>query len=204
MLPSSDDTLSALTVSAGSLSPAFASGTLSYSDRVADSVSAITVSPTTDNANASYVLQVGGVTVTNPIALGAGETTIDVVVSAQNGDQQSYALSVARAAPLVTPRLTLTLSGLKSDSLRLGKRLTAKGTFKPSSLARIEVTLIVQREQDGKWLAVTRLTRTTSASGAYSASYKPAKKGTYRIKATIAKTTTHTAATTTWRTFKVK
>ena len=202
--PSGDDTLSALGISAGSLSPAFSPTTYSYSDSVANSVSAITVSPTTDDSQASYVLQVGGVTVTDPIALAVGATTIDVVVSAQNGDQQSYALSVTRAAPLIAPQLTLTLSGLTNGALRLGERLTVAGAVKPASLAGTEVKLVVQREQGGEWRAVTSLTLTISAGDVYHATYKPDKTGTYRIKATIAKTTTTIAAATTWRTFKVK
>ena len=90
VLPSSDDTLSNLTVSAGTLKPTFAAGTLNYTDSVANSVAAITVTPTTNDPNASYVLQVAGMTVTNPTVLSVGATTIDVVVTAQNGDQQTY------------------------------------------------------------------------------------------------------------------
>ena len=45
---------------------------------------------------------------------------------------------------------------------------------------------------------------TISATGSYSWKYKPAKKGAYRMKASIAKTAAHAAATTKWRTFKVK
>ena len=38
----------------------------------------------------------------------------------------------------------------------------------------------------------------------YSWSFKPAKKGAYRLQVTITKSETHTAATTKWCTFKVK
>ena len=92
----------------------------------------------------------------------------------------------------------------QSGVLKLGKSLTAKGTVTPTSLAGSTVTLTVQRKQGGKWLKVTSLTPTISAKGAYSATYKPAKKGSYRIEATIAKTATNAAAATKWLTFKVK
>ena len=105
---------------------------------------------------------------------------------------------------LVTPHLTLKLSGLKSGALKLGKRLTAKGKVTPASLAGSKVTLTVQRKQGGKWRKVKSTTRTIRASGAYSGKYKPTKKGSYRIRATMAKTGTNTAATTKWRTFKVR
>jgi hypothetical protein len=45
---------------------------------------------------------------------------------------------------------------------------------------------------------------TSSLTGAYSWKYKPAKKGAYRARATITRTTTCTAATTKWLTFTVK
>ena len=45
---------------------------------------------------------------------------------------------------------------------------------------------------------------TISATGSYSWKYKPAKKGAYRLRTTIAKSAAHKAATTQWRTFKVK
>jgi hypothetical protein len=48
------------------------------------------------------------------------------------------------------------------------------------------------------------MTRTISTSGTYGATYKPGKKGSYRIRATMAKTGTNMAGTTTWLTFKVK
>jgi hypothetical protein len=96
------------------------------------------------------------------------------------------------------------LSGLASGALKLGKRLSAKGSLTPASLAGCKVMLTVQREKSGQWLKVTSVTRTTSASGTFSGTFRPAERGTYLIKATIAKTATHTAATTSWRTFKVK
>ncbi len=43
-----------------------------------------------------------------------------------------------------------------------------------------------------------------SSTGAYSWKYKPARKGAYRLRATIAKTAANTAAKTAWRGFKVK
>ena len=145
---------------------------------MANSVESITVTPTTDNAEASYVLKVGGTTVSNPIALSVGATTIEVVVvSAQNGDQQSYAVKVTRAAPLVTPRLTLRLSGLTSGALKLGKRLTAKGTVSPASLSGNKVVLTLQRKQGSTWVKVTTLTRTINSSGVYSGNLQARQEG---------------------------
>jgi hypothetical protein len=105
---------------------------------------------------------------------------------------------------LVTPKVTLKLSGLTHGVLKLGKRVTAKGTVTPASLAGGKVSLTVQHKLRGKWRKVKSVARTISASGTYSCKYKPSKKGGDRVKVTIAKTAANTAATTKWRTFKVK
>lgn len=104
----------------------------------------------------------------------------------------------------VTTKLTLMLSGLTSHTLKLGKRVTVKGIVTPVSLAGNTVTLTVQRESVGKWRKVTSKARSIGSSGAYGWSYRPAGRDTYRLRTTIAKTVAHTAATTTWRTFKVQ
>ena len=106
--------------------------------------------------------------------------------------------------PTVTPtaKLTLKLSGLKGGTLKLGQLVTAKGRVTPTSLAGSEVTLIVQRKKGGLWVKVTRFARTIGVSGAYTGTYKPTKKGSYRLRATIAKAAAHTAAATKWLTFK--
>ena len=61
----------------------------------------------------------------------------------------------------------------------------------------------MQRKQGSTWLQVTSLTPTIGAKGAYSATYKPTRTGSYQIQATIAATATHTAAATKWLAFKV-
>jgi photosystem II stability/assembly factor-like uncharacterized protein len=106
--------------------------------------------------------------------------------------------------PTPTPKVTLKLSGLKSGVMKLGKSVTAKGTVTPTSLAGSKVTLTAQLKKGAKWVKAKSMARTISASGAYSWKYKPAKRGAYRMRAAIAKTAAHAAATTKWRTFRVK
>jgi hypothetical protein len=105
---------------------------------------------------------------------------------------------------LVRPTLTLMLSGLADGVLPLGKTLTATGIVTSASLAAGIVTLTVQREQNGKWLAVTALVGAISTSGTYGGTFMPVRYGTYRIKTTLAATATNTAATTMWLPFEVK
>jgi hypothetical protein len=104
---SGDDVLSALTVSAGSLSPSFSPTTYSYSDAVPASATAISLTANTDSDHATCELEVDGVAVADPIGLAPGDNTIDVVVSAPNGDRRTYAVTVERTpspAPTTTVR----------------------------------------------------------------------------------------------------
>jgi photosystem II stability/assembly factor-like uncharacterized protein len=105
---------------------------------------------------------------------------------------------------VVTPHLTLKLSGLRGRTiLRLRTYVTAKGVVAPSVLAGGAVKLQVQRWAH-KWVAAKTVLRTIGSRGTYSWSYKPAKRGSYRLRVTIAKTATHLAATTSWHSFKVR
>ena len=104
--------------------------------------------------------------------------------------------------PLVTPKASLALSGLNNGVVKMGKSVTAKGTVKPASLAGSQVKITVQKKSSGKWMTIKSAMRTIRANGAYSWNYKPAKSGTYRMRTTIAKTSTNTSAATQWRGFK--
>jgi uncharacterized repeat protein (TIGR02543 family) len=103
---SNDATLSALALSSGTLTPAFSSGTTSYTASVANSVSSITVTPTRTQANAT--ITVNGTSVTSGSASGAislsvGSNIITVVVTAQDGATTStYTVTVTRAAITIT------------------------------------------------------------------------------------------------------
>ena len=96
---SSDATLSALALSQGSLSPSFASGTLSYTASVVHSVNSLIVTPTTNDANATAT--VNGASAATPVTLAVGSNTVTVQVTAQDGTTtQSYTVTVTRAAAL--------------------------------------------------------------------------------------------------------
>ena len=94
--------LSALKLSSGTLTPVFATATTGYAVSVANSVSTITITPTTTDANAT--VKVNGTsltsgTVTGPIALAeGGQTVINTVVTAQDGSTtKTYTVTVTRA-----------------------------------------------------------------------------------------------------------
>jgi len=86
------------------LNPFFASGTNSYTASVANSVSAITVTPTTVQARVLVQLRVNGgpyasVTSGNasfPLALNVGNNTVELMVTASDGTTNTYTVTVAR------------------------------------------------------------------------------------------------------------
>ncbi|WP_169447644.1 cadherin-like beta sandwich domain-containing protein, partial [Paenibacillus daejeonensis] len=115
---SSNANLSDLTLSAGSLDPAFASGTEAYTASVANSVNEIEVTPTT--AVGTSTVAVNGATVTSgsasdPIALIVGANTITVEVTAQDNSTKTYTIEVTRAASSNANLSGLTLSAGSLD-----------------------------------------------------------------------------------------
>ena len=106
---STDASLSALSLSAGELSPAFAAETAEYAVRVENAVARVTVSATTNNANASFVL-VGDDDAeltdadtssanTFEVDLEVADNIVKVLVTAQDGiAQQTYKLTITRVS----------------------------------------------------------------------------------------------------------
>lgn len=97
---SSNADLSGLSLSSGSLSPVFASGTTSYSASVASGVNTLTVTPMASDGTAT--VKVNGATVTSgsasgSIGLSVGTNSITVTVTAQDGTTKTYGVTVARA-----------------------------------------------------------------------------------------------------------
>ncbi|MBI5030660.1 MAG: cadherin-like beta sandwich domain-containing protein [Chloroflexi bacterium] len=96
--------LSNLTLSSGTLNPAFTSGTTSYTASVANDVANITVTPTTADVNATVT--VNGTPVTSGNASGAinlnvGANLITIIITAQDGTAtNTYTITVTRAGAL--------------------------------------------------------------------------------------------------------
>src|SRR5690606_33649909 len=104
---STDASRAGVAVSTGTLDPAFATGITSYALDVPNAASSITVTPTATDGSAS--LTVDGAPVASgahsaPIALAVGDTTIAIVVTAEDGiTTQTYTIVVTRA--VATPTL---------------------------------------------------------------------------------------------------
>jgi hypothetical protein len=198
--PPGDASLKSLSVSAGSLAPGFDPVIAAYTDVVAADVNAITITGIPSDGSSSVVLKEGGIPYFDPLSLKVGANAFDVVVTATDGTTRTYHLTVLRR---FAAALSLRLSGLSGGALKLGRRVTANGVVTPVVLAGTKITLTVQRRQAGTWHAVTSHTLTIGAGGAYSYSYKPARAGSYRLRAAVARTADHAAAATCWRAFRV-
>ncbi len=99
---STDSTLSALDVSAGTLNPTFDAATDAYAVSVGTDVASVTVTPTTTDDGAAVA--VNGVAVASgqpseAIDLNVGNNTIPIVVTAEDTSTQTYTVTVARAVP---------------------------------------------------------------------------------------------------------
>ena len=112
---SADATLSALSLSGVTLSPAFASGTVAYTASLGHAVMETTVSASASDANASVEVKLNGVVDQDGVvglAVGSGNV-IAVVVTAQDGEMmQTYSVTVTRAGSSEASLSALTLSGV--------------------------------------------------------------------------------------------
>ena len=98
---SSDASLSGLSVSEGSLSTVFASGTTSYAVGVGNGVSSVSFTPTVTDAGASVTVDgvaVGSGVASAAVALAVGANVVDVVVTAEDGSTRTYTVTVTRAS----------------------------------------------------------------------------------------------------------
>ncbi len=93
--------LSSLVPSAGTLAPAFASGTTSYTTSVPNATSSITVTPTTADSNATVTVDgvsVASGTASDAVNLSVGPNVITTVVTAADGaTTKTYTVTVTRA-----------------------------------------------------------------------------------------------------------
>lgn len=99
--------LTALTLSSGSLSPAFASGTTAYTASVSNTNTTITITPTAARASSSIDVRINGGayasvssgTASAALVLPVGTgNTVDVRVTAQDGTLKTYTITITRPA----------------------------------------------------------------------------------------------------------
>ena len=102
--PSSNNNLDTLTVTPGSLNPAFAPSTVDYTLNVATTDNSVTVTATLQDANATMQINGQGISSgqpreINPLLPPGENTPITIAVTAQNGDNNEYKITVIRPLP---------------------------------------------------------------------------------------------------------
>lgn len=162
---STDATLQGLTLSNGTLSPAFTSATETYTATVENSVSTLTVTPTVNDSKATVTVNGTDVTsgsASSAISLNEGANTITVVVTAEDSTTtKTYTLTVTRKA---APAATLTA--------------TAKGN------GNYEVNISALTSNKAVWV-VTQITKTVSGTKVYLYSWNEVAQGTTTYKLNV-------------------
>ena len=103
--PSTDATLSDLTINPGTLNPVFDPATLDYTVSVENGISTITITATANNSGATITIN-GQTATTLDVPLVEGENTITVIVTAEdNTTKLTYTITVNREAPV--PQVTI-------------------------------------------------------------------------------------------------
>lgn len=99
--------LSSLSLTQGTLAPAFDAGATSYRARVDSTIDSVAVIPTSADANATGItvganggaaIAVASGQASRTIALRTGENAIEIVVTAENGAKKTYTVIVTREA----------------------------------------------------------------------------------------------------------
>ena len=106
---SADNSLKALTISPGTLSPAFKGSTTKYTATVDNSVTSIAVSATPVNEKATIE------SVTGNTNLAVGANVVQIVVKAENGTTATYKITVTRQAAGTTGSEMTTTGGENGD-----------------------------------------------------------------------------------------
>ena len=143
---STDATLSGLTLS-GIDFGAFDSATTGYTASVANDVSQTTVTPTTNDDGATYVVKLSGVTDDDrviPLAVGANVITVEV--TAEDGNTiKTYTVTVTRAAP---PSSDATLKSLTLSGVNFGNFDSATTGYTASVVNDVTQTTVTPTTND--------------------------------------------------------
>ena len=160
--PSTDAALRGLALSDVTL--AFASTTTEYTASVANDVDETTVTPTTNDGGASYVVKLGGVAdADGVIPLSVGSNVITVEVTAEDGNTaRTYTVTVTRAKPLSRDA---TLSGLALSGVDFGKFEPATTSYTASVANDVDETTVTPTANDGGATYETKLGGVADADG---------------------------------------
>lgn len=146
----------------------------------------------------------GGVTPKSCVSCHGGTASILTANSTHTASPQSCATTPGcHGVPpaVATTRMTLKVA---PASVKVKKPVKITGTAGPlPALAGAKVAVKIELKVGKKWVKAKAATAKVDAKGAFTLTYKPAKKGSYQVTASIAKTSSFTAKTLK-KTFKAK
>ena len=165
--PSTDATLSGLTLSGGIDFGTFASGTTSYTAQVGNDVPQTTVTPTVNDSAATYAIKLGGVTDSDGVIdLGVGSNVITIAVTAEDDETtQTYTITVTRAAP---PSTDATLSALTLSRVDFGSFDSTTTAYTAQVVNTVTQTTVTPAVNDSGARSVIKLGGVTDSDGTVS------------------------------------
>lgn len=155
---SSNNALSSLTVSAGTLTPAFDPAVTEYTLSLPQGTEKLTLTATPSDSNAT--VQGDG-----ELTLQEGENTLPLVVTAENGDTKTYTVTAKVAQ---APTLFLDYNGQRLGVVKDVSQVTPPAGFAPAEpITYSGDTLPIWTDVSGKRTLVYLLDEKTSAQGFY-------------------------------------
>ena len=130
-IPSSNANLSALTLSSGTLTPAFDAARTTYTASVLTTVASLNVTATKADSGASLTIKGAAATsgTAKAVALAIGANSIPVVVTAANGSTKTYTITVTRAIAKAVKTVDAKIVGTaKKAKVLTGTAATFTGT----------------------------------------------------------------------------
>ena len=155
---SGNNALSALTVSAGTLAPAFDPAVTEYTLSLPQGTEKLTLTATPSDSNAT--VQGDG-----ELTLQEGENTLPLVVTAENGDTKTYTVTAKVAQ---APTLFLDYNGQRLGVVKDVSQVTPPAGFAPAEpITYSGDTLPIWTDVSGKRTLVYLMDEKTSAQGFY-------------------------------------
>jgi len=147
----------------------------------------------------------GTATPPTPSACAACHGASAILASANHVAQGCSTTPGCHGVPVPTPITTAVSLKVAPTSIKFKKTVKATGAVTPvATLAGTKVVLKAEIKVGSAWKTSKAATATVTATGTYSWTYKPAKKGTYRLKASIKATTDYKGSKSPTKAFKVK
>ncbi|UVT16575.1 MAG: cadherin-like beta sandwich domain-containing protein [Nitrospira sp.] len=201
-----NNNLSALTVSPGTLSPAFTSARTAYTvNNVSSSDTSILVTATPQDSSATVTINTqGGNSRSIPLPGGPSSTEIEVSVTAPNGNDKTYLITVNQPAPAAPPAPPASAPDLISadDSCPLGvpPNVDADGCAPGTSRSDNNTNITTPRfaiPQPGPgltpnlYMGPTKIPSTFNATNSTLQPTAPLPDGTHTITSTVTSTATN-------------